>query len=101
MAHLPTVLALIDDGGADLAHVKFVVVTGAPTDVGYSGRVKVVFYDDLIAAPPSGSAPDSTDLDAWCWMLYTSAPPAGRKGCTLPSAAACGWSARAGCRSPA
>ena len=83
MARLPTVVELIDDGGTDLAHVKFVVVTGAPTDVGYSGRVKVVFYDDLVAATPSNSAPDSTDLDAWCWMLYTSGTTGRPKGVHL------------------
>ncbi|GGL13955.1 class I adenylate-forming enzyme family protein [Nocardia jinanensis] len=81
-AHLPTVLELID-GGAGRAPVKFVVVTGTPTHLSYAGDTKVVFYDDLVAQEPARRAPDSTHLDAWCWMLYTSGTTGRPKGVRL------------------
>ncbi|WP_040690254.1 class I adenylate-forming enzyme family protein [Nocardia vinacea] len=89
-AHLPTVLGLIDSEAPDFTNVNVVIVTGPPGDVAHSDATTVVFYDDLIATEPAHNAPDSTPLDAWCWMLYTSGTTGRPKGVRL-SQRSCLW----------
>ncbi|MFV9452198.1 class I adenylate-forming enzyme family protein [Rhodococcus sp. NM-2] len=82
-AHLPTILELIENDEAGTSPVRVVIVTGARGHHGSTAGVKVVYYDELLAAAPRHTAPDSTDLDSWCWMLYTSGTTGRPKGVHL------------------
>ncbi|MCW2736256.1 class I adenylate-forming enzyme family protein [Nocardioides sp.] len=83
-AHLPAMLASIRAGSLD---IRTVLVTGDDPDL--SGTVelppdvRLVGYDALLARDPQAAAPDDTDLDTCCWMLYTSGTTGRPKGVHL------------------
>jgi acyl-CoA synthetase (AMP-forming)/AMP-acid ligase II len=79
-----TRVATVMELAAQSPSVKLVIVTGTFTaPLPPSGRVRVVHYNDLVEAAPHTTAPDDADLDAWCWMLYTSGTTGRPKGVHL------------------
>lgn len=52
--------------------------------------IRIVQYDDLMRSTPRTTAPDSTPVDAWSWMLYTSGTTGRPKGVRL-SQRGCMW----------
>jgi acyl-CoA synthetase (AMP-forming)/AMP-acid ligase II len=79
-ARVNTVLELMEQSTT----VKLVIVAGdTPQGLPASSRARVVHYDDLIDSAPRTGAPDSAELDTWCWMLYTSGTTGRPKGVHL------------------
>jgi acyl-CoA synthetase (AMP-forming)/AMP-acid ligase II len=94
-AHLPAMLTSIRQGSAP---IHTVLVTGddevalaSPTsDADVPDGVRVLRYDALLQQQPSAVAPDATDLDTCCWMLYTSGTTGRPKGVHLTQRG-CSW----------
>lgn len=79
-AHLPVALATAQD----VAEVTTLVITGsAEIPENAPDGVAIVRYEDLVGPDVVATAPDSTGLDEWTWMLYTSGTTGRPKGVHL------------------
>ncbi|MCX4095655.1 class I adenylate-forming enzyme family protein [Nocardia sp. alder85J] len=86
-SHLDATLSVIN---AEHLAVALVIVVGGHDHSSAPVDARIVRYSDLLV-PIAGLAPrDHTDLDEWCWMLYTSGTTGRPKGVRL-SQRSCLW----------